>query len=299
MLALVAVVLAFAALRNTRSTVTPTPLASALTTPTDEPNDKDKNGGTDLEDALPDEIEPPLLMVSDTVAYRARTGTCLGGSTLERSTDGGRRWKPATSPAPAVLSISSVGGDAVDIVGADDRCKVRVWSSPDQGDTWSEPASASGLFSRVPDDPRRLSTPNGEVKNPCPDRTVAPISFEGISDLDAAVLCTSGDVLTTADAGDTWSSGEPVAGGQALAFEGPALGWALKRDSDRCPGYELVNTQDGAQTWQSGGCVGLEVIADSRQLPSLSFADPELGMADLAGDVLVTVDSGLTWREAR
>ena len=302
-LAVVAIVLAFAALRSTRGTPAPGPSASVLTKPSDKAGKGDNKKGHDkhsgaLSDALPDAIEPPLLMVSPSLAYRARTGTCLGGSALERSTDGGVKWKEITSPAAAIMSLSSVGGDAIDVVGADGKCKTRVWSSTDQGDTWSVPTSASAQFARVPDDPSKLATPTGEVKNPCPGHSDAPISVEGISATDAAVLCASGDVVMTQDSGVSWVKREPVVGGDAMAFEGPQLGWVLRSDSGQCPVYQLMQTQDGAQTWQTGGCLGLKPITDDRQLPSLSFADPNNGMADLVGEVYVTSDSGLHWNQA-
>ncbi|MFL6182347.1 MAG: WD40/YVTN/BNR-like repeat-containing protein [Actinomycetes bacterium] len=303
-LAVVAIVLAFAALRSTRGSAAPGPTASVLTKPSDKQHKGNgKNGGHDkdtgtLADALPDAIEPPLLLVSSSVAYRAQTGTCLGGSALERTTNGGVKWKDAVSLSAAILSLSSVGGDAVDVIGADDRCKTKVWSSTDQGETWTGPTSASGVFARVPDDPSKLATPNGEVKNPCPGHSDAPISVEGISGIEAAVLCWSGQVLTTVDSGATWLKKEPVTGGDAMAFVGPQLGWVLRADSGQCPAYQLMQTQDAGQTWQTGGCLGLTPIADDRELPSLSFADPNNGMADLAGLVYVTDDGGLHWHEA-
>ena len=301
-LAVIAIVMAFAALRSTRGTAAPGPSASVLTNPSDKQHKGDgKNDGQDkgaLADALPDAIEPPLLVVSSSVAYRGQTGTCLGGSALERTTNGGVKWKDAVSPSAAILSLSSVGGDSVDVVGADDRCKTKMWSSTDQGETWTSPSSAAGVFARVPDDPSKLATPNGEVKNPCPGHTDAPTSVETISGIEAAVLCQSGQVLTTSDSGATWLKKEPVPGGDAMAFVGPQLGWVIRGDSGQCPAYQLMQTQDAAQTWQTGGCLGLTPIADERQLPSLSFADPNNGMADLAGLVYVTSDGGLHWQEA-
>ena len=106
-LAVVVVVLVFAAMRSTRSTPTPEPLASALTTPSPEKSGKDTEPNDDVTDALPDTIEPPLLMVDADLAYRGRTGTCLGGAALERTTNGGRSWQPLDrsrggDPRPAV-----------------------------------------------------------------------------------------------------------------------------------------------------------------------------------------------------
>jgi photosystem II stability/assembly factor-like uncharacterized protein len=114
----------------------------------------------------------------------------------------------------------------------------------------------------------------------------------------AAVLCASGAVLTTQDGGATWSKQQPVVGGDAMAFADSQQGWVLRSDSGQCPVYQLMRTQDGGLTWQTGGCLGFTPITDDGQLPSLSFADPSHGMADLVGDVFVTDDGGLHWHSA-
>jgi photosystem II stability/assembly factor-like uncharacterized protein len=209
------------------------------------------------------------------------------------------RWRPIAVPASAILSLEATGADGVDVLGADDRCRTVTWSSSDRGQTWSDPRRATGVFARVPDDARALATPTGIVRNPCPDRDVAPLAVEPISVNEAAVLCVGGGVVTTSDGGASFQTVTPVVGGQALAFEGPSLGWVLQRDSGRCGGYQLLQTQDGGTTWQTGGCLGAEPISDPRSLPSLDFSDPERGLADLDGEVFVTSDSGYTWRQAR
>ena len=97
-LGVVAAVLAFAAMRSTQATPTPAPSGSALATPNEEEKPgKDNKSDTEppTTDSLPKAIEPPLLMVDTEVAYRGSTGTCLGGASLERTTNGGRlgvRW---------------------------------------------------------------------------------------------------------------------------------------------------------------------------------------------------------------
>jgi photosystem II stability/assembly factor-like uncharacterized protein len=302
-LAVVAVVLAYAALSATRGTVSPEPLASALNDPKDEKKSdeplKQQIDRGDVVDALPESAEPPLLVVDAELAYRGTTGTCLGGATLERSVDGGARWRPVEVPAAAILTLEATGVDGVDVVGADDRCRTVTWSTTDRGETWSDGRRVTNVFARVPDDVRSLQTPTGVVRNPCPDRDVAPLAVEPISATEAAVLCVGGEVVTTSDGGASFQQVTPVVGGQALAFEGPSLGWVLQRDSGRCGGYQLVQTQDGGTTWQTGGCLGAEPISDPRSLPSLDFADPERGLANLAGEVFVSEDSGYTWRLAR
>jgi photosystem II stability/assembly factor-like uncharacterized protein len=295
-LAVVAIILAFSALRSTRGSGAPTSLASALPNPSEHPSQGGKNTGS-LGDGLPDVIEPPLLFVTPTLAYRARTGTCLGGAELERSTDGGLNWKQVTSPAPVILSLSSSGPDELTVVGGGHQCAPRMWTSSDRGTSWSPPAPASAEFSRNPNDATQLLTPTGVVDNPCRQRSVAPVSIDGISPVDAAVLCASGDVEITQDGGATWVKQAPVVGGQAMAFQSPELGWVLQANSGTCPAYQLMQTQDAGLTWQTGGCVGTSPIADHREYPGLSFADSNNGLADLAGEVYVTKDSGLTWNQ--
>lgn len=297
-LAVGAVALAFAAMRSTRGTPAPAPTGSALDAPNEHTKNHDGTNDPDVVDALPETIEPPLLMVDADLAYRGRTGTCLGGSALEQTTNGGKKWRPLDVPAEAILDLHSIGPDSVEVIGADERCRVRMWTSADRGQTWSAPTSTSDIFVRLPDTTRDIATPTGTTKNPCPDRDVAPVSIETISATEAAVLCASGEVVTTADGGLTWQSVTPVIGAQAMSFEGPLLGWVLVRDGGRCPGYEAQVTQDGGVSWNLGGCLSEEPIADDRVLPSLSFATPVDGLADVAGQSYLTRDGGPTWQLA-
>lgn len=298
MLAVVALVSAFAAMRSTRSSPTPTPTGSALATPSEDkkPNKGEPGGDPGVTNALPETIEPPLLMVDAELAYRGRTGTCLGGATLERTTNGGNAWRPLDVPAEAILDLRAVGAGSVEVVGADERCRVQVWSSVDAGQTWSEPARASGIFVRRADTAREIETPSGVVRNPCPDRDIAPLSVEQVSETEAVLLCGGGEVVVTADSGVTWDARTPVVGAQAVAFEGPQLGWVLVRDGASCPHYEAQVTQDGGTSWNLGGCLGDVRIDDDRVLPSLSFATPTDGWADLAGRSWLSPDGGLRWR---
>ena len=299
LLAVVAVGLAFAAMRSTRGTPTPTPSGSALAPSTqDAKQDKGNKPDTDpsATDALPEAIEPPLLMVDADLAYRGRTGTCLGGAALERTTNGGKAWRPLEVPAEAILDLRTIGANSVEVVGADQQCRVRMWTSADRGQTWSEPTPTTDVFVRLPDTARDIATPTGISRNPCSDRDTAPLAVEQISATEAMVLCVDGDVIATTDGGLTWVSRAAVVGAQAMAFEGPQLGWVLVRDGGRCPSYEAQVTQDGGVTWNLGGCLGETRIADDRVLPSLSFATPTDGLADLAGEPYVTPDGGQRWQ---
>lgn len=311
-LAAVAGVLSFAAIQSTQGSVPlappipdqagPSPVSTASEAVEGDGDGDGGDGGGDggsLGDALPETLEPPLLLVSSTLVYRATTGSCLGGAELERSTNGGKRWTPLISPASATLSLTSTGGETLTMVGADSTCEVKVWTSTDQGATWSAPTPASDVFVRDPDDATKLLTPAGTVKNPCPDAQESPISVDGTSPTEAAVLCATGDVVVTQDAGSTWATQSPVVGGVAMTFESASLGWALRLNSGQCPSFQLMRTQDGALTWQTGGCLGIDPEGDTAGTASVSFADPDSGIADLAGAVYATQDSGLTWQGPR
>lgn len=300
-LAVVAVVLAFGAMRATRPSAPPQPAGSALGAPSSSPSpsrDGDR-GPDDVPDAVPPVVEPPLLLADVDVAYRGTSGSCLGGATLERTSDGGRRWVSVTVPAAGIYALTGTGGAPLQLIGVDSDCTLQQWVSADGGRTWSAPTPSSGVFSRLPGTTRQIATPTGVTRSPCPDRAVAPLAVEPISETAAAVLCDGGGVFLTADGGVGWAAVSAVTGAEALAFEGPELGWVLVRAADVCPGYRLFRTIDGGGEWVSGGCVGTAELPDQRSLPSLSFLDTDVGMADLGGETFVTADAGLQWAPAR
>lgn len=300
-LGVVAVVLAFAAMRATRPTAPPQPAGSALGAPSSAPSPSQggDRGPDDVPDTVPPVVEPPLLLADADVAYRGTSGSCLGGATLERTSDGGRRWVSVTVPAQGIYALAGTGGAPLQVIGVDSDCALQQWVSADGGRTWSAPTPASGVFSRLPGTTRQIATPTGETRSPCADRAVAPVAVEPISEMAAAVLCDGGAVFVTDDGGAGWSAVSAVTGAVALAFEGPELGWVLVGAADVCPGYRLFRTIDGGDTWVTGGCVGTAELPDRRSLPSVSFLDADVGMADLGGETFVTSDAGLRWAPAR
>ena len=102
----------------------PGPTGSALTNPTtviEEP-------GTPANVSDPD-VEPPLDLVDGRYAFRGTVGTCQGGSTLERTSDGGVSWELLESPATAMSDLDAKTSVVITIVGADESCELGSWTT--------------------------------------------------------------------------------------------------------------------------------------------------------------------------
>ncbi|HVQ18960.1 MAG TPA: hypothetical protein VMT27_07985, partial [Actinomycetes bacterium] len=201
LLAALTVVLAVAALRETGSPVTPTPGASALSHPprvtastTSQPSD-----------ARAPAVEPPLLLADQNVAYRGRSGTCLGGGTLEQTTDDGASWHSVSAPVQGILQLQALSAASVDVVGVDSGCTPALWATTNSAKSWAGPSDPAGMWFRQADTTRTLQTPSGSVPNPCRDRDVAVVELQGWTDNDAALLCQGGEVQRTVDGGQNWT----------------------------------------------------------------------------------------------
>ena len=264
--------------------------------PTANPSDADNDGAADPRSLAA--FEPPLVMAGRTYAYRASTGSCSGGATLDRSSSTGARWHGMHGPAPAVLALSGQGR-TLRLVGTDESCDVQEWTTHDEGRTWSAPASPHDVFVRIPDNPAALLTPTGVGPNPCPQTGEGPVSVSGASASSAAVLCATGDVVVTFDGGHQWVTRSPVVGGVAMTFNSANVGWALRTGSGQCPAYQVMRTEDRALTWQTAGCVAGESHEASVGRASLSFNDRNHGMAVVGAATYLTSDSGQSWKRAR
>ena len=307
-LAVVAVVLTFLALRprtappspefvaaGATSTPSATPSVSPSVSPSVTPSDPDPSSSPSRDDSqLVKPFEPPLVMVSATVAYRAVPGTCLGGGTVFRTTDAGASWRLLEVPAQAVLTLRAASPKSLQaVVGSGDTCDPAVLASSDAGRTWSAQVDES-LWYRLGGDTDHIHAPSGPVLNPCADRTLPVVEVQGLTVTDAALLCPDGAVMRSIDGGQ-FSQVSSVSGASALAFEGRELGWLLVHDVNGCPAYVLYRTVDGGTTWETGGCVGTSDELAAAQPPAMAFADTQLGMVTIGGVTYTTNDGGFTW----
>lgn len=295
-LAGVTAALAWAALGSTGAEPTPTPTGSALiepseTTPTQEPT---------TEDVRALDVEPALALVDGRTAFRGRTGACLGGATMERTTDGGRTWASINVPMNSVLDINPQSQAVVTVVGSDDECTPGAWSSNDGGSKWNGPTPTGSAWVRIDNNAPEIRTPSGEVKNPCSGRSPVVVEIEGMSETSGAVLCEEGVIKRSDDGGATWTAVTPIPGAEALAWQDPQSGFLLASNSGLCPAYQLMRTIDGGGTWETGGCLGVEGDAGAQVArPSLDYADLLAGMAVLGEATWTTDDGGYNWLPVR
>ena len=295
-LAAVTGALAWAALGSTEAGPSPTPTGSALAPPSATKSGKP----ADNKDARALDVEPALALVDERTAFRGLTGACLGGASMERTTDGGGTWDAVDLPTQSLLDIEAQSQVVLTIVGSDEDCTPGAWSSSDAGGEWNGPTPTGNAWVRIDGNTRELRAPSGEVKNPCvgPGRVV--LEVEGMSETSAAVLCEEGVINRSDDAGATWVEVKSVPGAQALAWQDPQNGWVLVSGGGVCPAFQLNRTTDGGTTWSTGGCVGVEGDAGPQAArPSLAYADLLAGMAVLGEATWTTADGGNNWVPVR
>ena len=295
-LALVTGVLALAALHSSGSAanVTPLPTASAL----GNPGGPDTNKTKAKNDTVPD-VEPPLSMVDPSLAYRATVGTCLGGSTVEMTQDGGLSWVKWRSPVTALTSIRGQTTAVATVIGGDRKCDAGSWTAASGGNSWSGPHPTTGLWFRLPQTTRKIATPTGSQLNPCPNKDTAVREIIGLDAENGVLLCANGSIQTSVDGGLNWVPTTVIADAEALAWTDPTTGYLLRANSALCPAFLLEHTIDGGANWGPGGCVGVEAdVASQTVAPSLDFADTQNGMATVDGGTYLTTDAGLNWQKA-
>lgn len=301
-LAVATAVIVLAALRGTAPLPAPRPSGSALASPPAASATPDDEG--QARDVRLQPVEPLLAAVDGRVAWRGSAGTCAGGAVLERTSDGGATWRPVVAPVATISALRLLGPSQVELVGAGPSgvadaaaCTPGVWTSGDSGRSWSGPDDASAVWYRDPQRAGQLHSPAGPVPNPCPDRDRPVVELAGLTAVDAVLLCPGGSLYRTADAGARWARVADQPGAVAMAWQSPDTGWLLDLSDERCPSVVLLRTIDGGGSWSPGGCLGQDpVVAEEGGLPSLAFADVEVGIAIVSGGVFTTADGGLTWR---
>jgi photosystem II stability/assembly factor-like uncharacterized protein len=292
-LAVVVGALVFLALRPPEPTTagvegqpTTAPTATPETTPaptrTPQPT---KDGGS----AAPDEPsrERPLDVLNADAAVRAVAGDCSpGDAVIELTTDGGSSWVPVSTPADQVLRVTWAAEDDLWLIGGDaPECGPQFTRSADEGATWEAPSGTDGAWHLLPArDATQVHAPEADVGSPCAPG--ATIELESVSADEAFVLCDDGDVQSTGDGGESWTSVGGARGAVALGLTGgtPVL---ARPGGDGCDGLSVGPLGSDEPVCVEG--------APSRRV-AVAFAG-EAGVLLAGTGVWTTSDAGASWRE--
>jgi hypothetical protein len=228
-----------------------------------------------------------LSLGADGAVLRASRGECPGSQrptvTLAASFEG----DPTSVRVPGlreVLAARAVSRREVTIAGLNRRCRLGLYVSTDEGRSWSRRAGDDGLW-HVTADPTEPSvvTANTALPTPCAPRSLSPI--DGAT---ARVLCDSGEILGTQDAGATWVTLGRRPGAVAVAYTSPADGVALVR-RPRCSAA-VMRTSDGGAGWTRLVCL-------TGRRPRTLAAQGDVIAAQVGEHLHTSTDGGRTWRD--
>ncbi|MEL4320070.1 hypothetical protein WJX64_13725 [Leifsonia sp. YIM 134122] len=241
-------------------------------------------------------VTPPariMAAVDGERAYRAGVGSCPGDQPIVQATDdGGASWSDFTvTVEPAAASVRTIlpgSGDYVALVSADAAsCTPLFARSYVAGEEW-EAADEVDTTWHLSQDATSVVAPGGAASQPCDQ----PVQVAATSDTAAAVLCASSTVMTTTDAGGSWSEPLSVTGAAAVAPGGDGYLIVISRQNG-CDGAQVSSTpvEGGTEATQPSTCVE-------------SGAAPQDNAVAQGGDTIWlwsgdafarSTDGGLTW----
>lgn len=201
------------------------------------------------------EVEPLTRVASavgDDVVWVADSGTCRRPGTVWFSDDRGASWRVEEAPGQ-VLRLRAETDASAFVTGGDEDCDLRMWSTADGGGAWGDPSSADAAWSRVPRAPRVVDTSGGEQVTPCARRAEV-VDLAPLDTSTALVLCDSGQVRTTTDAGSRWTDVFELEGSLALALAPDASAALLVGTSDDCDGVVATPVRNGEPA-DEGACI--------------------------------------------
>lgn len=259
--------------QHTAPAAAPSPVAEATTpaTPTVPPNAESAAGPT------------YLSLAPDGTLLRSTRGSCTDGEppTLAVSTDDGATFTPLPV-ADELAEVVRVQADAVDelwLVGAGADCEPVVYRGAATGPWTPEPDTVWHL--PLDDAATTVHTPDGPVDVPCP-----PVSLTLVERGGPRVLCGSGAVLGSSDAGATWVTLGRLRGGVAIDYLTPGDGYGVSARRG-CPAA-LVRTTDGGADWERLACL------DGGPARAVSARTLDGATGEGTGDVAVAALAGST-----
>ncbi|KQQ92610.1 hypothetical protein ASF62_12230 [Leifsonia sp. Leaf325] len=290
-LALVVLVLVFVALTQNRNApdgaAVSTPASSApvdRATPTVEPSAEPV--------AVVGAPSRTLAAVDGERAYRAGVGSCPGDEPVIQSTDdGGSSWSDFTvTVEPAAASVKSIlpgSGDYVALVTADSAsCAPLFARSYVAGEEW-EAADEVDTTWHLSQDAASVIAPGGGASQPCDQ----PVQVAATNETAAAVLCASSSIMTTTDAGGSWSEPLSVPGAAAVAPGGDGYLVVISGQND-CNGAQVASIPVDA-----GAATNPSTCVESGAAPQdNAVAQGGDAIWLWSGDAVArSTDGGLTW----
>ena len=231
-LTLVVVVLCFLAIKHGRgdaSAAEPTsPVTSAPSASTDtgQSENVESGGGDSPADAFSPAAQL-IVATGEDSAYRAIAGSCPdGGSSIEVTEDGGATWASfdvgARLGIGAIQSLRPGNTGYASFVGQNlaDCASASAGQTYTAGNDWEVAAGVLEVSWYIdPTNSQALVGPGGTpVEAPCALQQLTSNGNDSI-----AGLCTDGRVVSSSDAGASWTESEAIEGIDALAFAGDRI----------------------------------------------------------------------------
>jgi hypothetical protein len=235
-----------------------------------------------------------LTIAAPETGWRATVGDCETAGLVEFSGDGGQTWASVDPGLAPVVRLKALDETTVFAVGGAGDCEPSFTITSSAGAEWeSQDNELPGAWYLEPADRNTVHGPGGTA-SPCATQVV---DLAGLTNTQAAVLCTDGAVHLTDDAGATWAVAGSLAGGVALAPQLDAdadnAGYLVGSLEEGCAGVAVrFVTEDGAGLTDAAACAPVP----EAQPGAVALALDE-GVAWLwAGEqVLASADAGATW----
>ncbi len=259
------------------ATATTSPSPSGSSTPSASPTPTDVT-------AAP--LRSLIVASTSSEAWAAASGACGKPATISTTSNGGEDW--STSSAPGTLTrLKPSSRTQAFVIGGNKDCDLRLWTTADGGQSWSDPGSAGKGWARNPLKAVEVHSPRDEMVRPCGDAQVLDLSADGGTR--ATALCEGGRLRTTPDNGDTWADVLTSKGAVSVSGRADGTGVIALVDPE-CAGV-VVQPYAGTQLG-TGQCVEKAVPASGRT--SVSASGRVIWL--LAGtDVWTTKDLGTDW----
>jgi hypothetical protein len=197
-----------------------------------------------------------MAVVDARVAYRAAAAGCsVTDPGLEKTTDGGRTWKPVTVPGPrSIVRIEFTTADTGYVVGTGEGCDLKVWRTSSGGTDWTASSPASDFWSPLPASRTEVNSVTG-VRTPCPAGSTV-VQVARVTDSNAYVLCSKGELRLTTSSGAAWSTATKVVGARSVTVDkGTGNRLVLAGTDPDCRGTRIWVAAAGGKPAVTKACV--------------------------------------------